>query len=562
VQKYVFLILSLLICCMLCIGVFAVTNDATLYWADADATPSPSPSGIHGYPRFAQRADGTLLMTVDNGYIAYSTDKGATWTKVEQKLTKNAASKKTTASETTHTLSRANFQPFVLPDGTVLLAYRSHTSGYKATDENGNANEFYTSIRVMTSTDGGMTFSNEKILVEDVALREDGFWEPFMIMLDDDTVAMYYADDLKVAPPSAHAKQRIAFLTYTISTDTWSTEPQVAINRDPITTRDGMPTVTALKDGGFAMVVEAQDYASWRDIGTNCTFIIGLSLSKDGKTWSDPVPTVAPADLTAGILCAAPSIATLPDGRVIITCATDSAYSGYQVPTATYRRCMAVAISDAPLTADTKLTATTGGAAPGFTMLENVFPTIENRFLIWNTVSCFGNDVYLAGTSSLNAEDGTRSEPLIRVRRATAFATETDANAYFALQTRAGNNAVSVQQLESGAVSLPVPAVLDASSCYVYCMEGDFLTPVEATVTEGTVTFTAEKDALYAIANTELVTYGDANADGKVSLTDIIRILRYSVNAITEMDIAAADFVHDKAVDIQDALHILRSILG
>ena len=560
-MKYTAFLFALLLCCTLCLGVFAVTDDATLYWADADATPSPTPSGINGYPRFAQRADGTLLMTVDNGYIAYSTDKGATWAKSSQKLTANAAAEKTTATKT-HSLTRANFQPFVLPDGTVLLAYRSHTKSYAATDSNGNANEFYTSIRVMTSTDGGMTFDNEKILVEDVALREDGFWEPFMIMLDDDTVAMYYADDLNVVAPSAHAKQRIAFLTYTISTDTWSTEPQVAINRNPMTTRDGMPTITALKDGGFAMVVEAQDYASWRNIGTNCTFVIGLSLSKDGKTWSDPVPTVAPADLTAGILCAAPSIATLPDGRVVITCATDSTYSGYQVESATYRRCMAVAISNAPLTADTELTATTGGAAPGFTMLEDVFPTIENRCLIWNTVSCFGNDVYFAGTSSLNAEDGTRSNHLIRVRRATAFATQSDADAYHAMETRAEGKAVSIQPMEAGAVSIPVPTVLKASSVYVYCMEGAFLTPVEATLADGIIAFTAEKDALYAIANDELVTYGDANGDEKISLIDIIRVLKHLVNNSIEIDIAAADFVHDNVIDIQDVLQSLFFLLS
>lgn len=555
-QKLRFIVALTLTACTLCICAFAATDDATLYWSDVDATPNNTE--VSGYPRFAQRADGMLLMTTDSGHISYSTDKGVTWTKASQKLTKNAKATITTASETTHSLSRANFQLFVLPDGTILLAYRSHTNTSKYTE----GDEFYTSIRAMTSTDGGMTFTDEQILVEQIATRSSGFWEPFMIMLDDDTVAMYYADDLNVLAPSAHAKQRIAFLTYTISTDTWSTEPEVAINREPMTTRDGMPTITALKDGGFAMVVEAQDYASWRDLGTNSTFVVGLSLSKDGRTWSAPVATVAPADLNAGILCAAPSIATLPDGRVIITYQTDTSYTGSYGASATYKRGLGAAISNAPLTADTELVKTTGGAAKGFTLLTDLFPLVENRCQIWNTVSCFGNDVYLAGTSYLNAEDGSRSGACIRIRRATAFATQAEADEYFAIQARAKENtAATIEKLTSGDVSLTVPAAFKGESVYVYRIQGDFLLQTSATITDGKICFTAEKDASYAIANEKLVLYGDASGDGEITLMDALRILKGVVNDAITLDKAAADISGNAAVDMNDALQVIKDIL-
>ncbi len=555
----------LLFICILCITALAVTNDDTLYWSAKDATPDHTT--VNGYPRFAQRADGTLLLTTDSGHISYSTDKGATWTKASQALVPSSAPTEKTTDITTHLLSRANFQPFVLPDGTVLLAYRCHTKGYIAKNADGTetGNEFYTSIRVMTSTDGGMTFDNEKILVEATAKREDGFWEPFMIMLDDDTVAMYYADDLNVLAPNAHAKQRIAFLTYTISTGTWSTEPQVAINRDPMTTRDGMPTITALKDGGFAMVTESQDYAEWigdnKSLGIHCTFVVGLSLSADGITWSDPIPVVAPEDLTARILCASPSIATLPDGRVIITCQTDATYSGYPGASDSYGRSIAVAISDAPLTLNTVLTKTTGGAADGFTMLEDVFPLVENRFQIWNTVSCFGNDVYLAGTSSLNAEDGTRSDSRIRVRHALAFANSSDAAMYFDVANRTDSFAVVEGVSENGTVALTVPATV-SGDLHVYRMKNGFLTKMDATVTNDVITFASTDTGFYAIAAKELVTIGDANKDGDIGLIDVLRIIHHLVGDTVNIDLSAADIDGNAEMSIEDVLQILKLLLN
>lgn len=387
--------------------ILTVTCSAAGVLKLADPSATPDCTVASGYPRFAMRADGTLIMTTDSNSILFSTDKGATWTKAGREPTAAAASKKITESGTEHKLTRANLQPFVLPDGTVLLAYRSHTSGY-------TSGEFYSSIRVLTSDNGGKRFSNEKILTEQVADASRGFWEPFMIQIDSDTVALYYADDLNVSEKS---QQRIAYFTYTISTGEWSKEPSVAIYRENMKSRDGMPTVTALKDGSFAMVVEVQDYAKWNSPGTNTVFTVGLSLSADGRTWTDPIPVVGPDDIFEGIRCSAPSIATLPDGRVIITYQTDAGYSG-MYGTSDYVRVFGAAISDSALTLDTKLSITQGGAAKGFTLLNGLFASKPEGYQIWNTVSCFGTDVYFAGTAGINAPDNSRSGQHIRLRRA------------------------------------------------------------------------------------------------------------------------------------------------
>ena len=179
-----------------------------------DITETPANTAVSGYPRFAVLDDGTLIMTSDSNSVSFSTDKGKTWKKGGRAPTAAAAAEKTTESGITHKLTRANLQPFTLADGRVLLAYRSHTSNYSG------SGEFYTSIRVMVSESGGKFYKGEKILVENVAYGSGrGFWEPFFIQLDSDTVAMYYADDLSTLLKS---QQRIAYFTYKISTDEWA----------------------------------------------------------------------------------------------------------------------------------------------------------------------------------------------------------------------------------------------------------------------------------------------------------------------------------------------------
>lgn len=372
-----------------------------------DHEETPENTAVSGYPRFAMRDDGALIMTTDSNSVSFSTDKGKTWEKAGRAPASAAAKEKVTDSGTVHKLTRANFQPYVLPDGKVLLAYRSHTSNYSG------SGEFYTSIRVMTSENDGRIYKNEQILIEKTSEENRGFWEPFFIQIDSDTVAMYYADD---ASTFVKSQQQIAYFTYTVSSGEWNGPFTAIYRKNGMKSRDGMPTVTALRSGGFAMVVEVQDYASWNS-GANSVFAVGLSLSPDGKAWGDPIPVIAPENINAGVRCSAPSIATLPDGRVVITYQTDVGYSG-AYGSGDYRRVCGAAISDGALTLDTVLSPTLGGAADGFSLINGLFRYEENEYQIWNTVSCFENDVYFAGTAGINTEDGKRTSHHINIRRA------------------------------------------------------------------------------------------------------------------------------------------------
>ncbi|MBR5011152.1 MAG: hypothetical protein IKY12_01190 [Clostridia bacterium] len=380
---------------------FAADLDGIVF-DDATATPAIS---VSGYPRFSALADGTLLL-VNSGTVRKSTDNGATWKRVS--ITQNAATTVTTASGKTHELSRENWQSFVLEDGTVMVAYRSRTKGYES-------GEFYTSVRFMTSTDNAATFGNEVIVAEATTKSFHGYWEPFMIQPDENTVLIYYSDDLNVKDPNY--QQNIVYHEYNLTTKAIG-KSVVAINGASRNSRDGMPVITKLCDGGYAMVIETHDY-SWRSYnGTygKSVFVIGLSLSRDGKTWSAPVPVIAPENLTGGDRCAAPYITTLHDGRVIISYMTEDGYSGSRVSDPAHCNCVyGAAISDAPITVDTVLTATKGGAASGFTTLPDLFANPETGYMVWNTVERVGNYVYFAGSAGTN--NGSESSS-VKIRRA------------------------------------------------------------------------------------------------------------------------------------------------
>ncbi|MBQ8836227.1 MAG: hypothetical protein IJ002_01805 [Clostridia bacterium] len=591
-RKLSFALCILMLISCFCFSAFALENDSTLFWSD-ETTATTS-----GYPRMAQLPDGTLLMTSDaSGTMFYSTDNGVTWAtyskpssyaKTTVDLTamtvhtyKTALGYRyestTTSDENEHALLRSNFQPFVCPDGTVLVAYRSNTKTYTST--------YYSSIRVVTSDDFGKTFENEKILIENATtMSGEGFWEPFMIQIDEKTVALYYADDFNVDNNiNSDAYQRIAYFTYTVGDDgdwskgTWSTEYATAIYRTNIYTRDGMPMVTRLSDGSFAMVVETHDYTS-SNSDYNCIFVIGLSLSKDGKTWTTPVPVVAPTNLNEGAACAAPSITTLPDGRVVISYQTDDGYTGSfgNISTSdsgnadTYGRVFGAVISNTPITYSTTLTATKGGAADGFTVLDTPFESVTDGYQIWNAVSCFGDDLYLygtAGTVTAIASDGstTRTGGKIRIRPAKVYSSAEALASYNAAVKRAGDASyeyiVASPAIGTTTVTITKPVTLSsATEFYVYELDGDFVT-LKAASSGSDVSFTADGTANYMVTSAPIVTYGDANADGNVSLSDIIKIVKYIATDTVVDDIAACDISGNKKVELNDLLLAVKEIV-
>ncbi|MBQ6892603.1 MAG: exo-alpha-sialidase [Clostridia bacterium] len=372
-----------------------------LAFEDESMTPAITKAG---YARFEALDNGTLLLFNDD--ILYkSNDNGSMWT--YKSISENAATKAISATGKTHDLSLENWQGFVLEDGTVMVSYRARTKNY-------TSGEFYTSIRVMTSKDNAETFTNEVIIAEATTDGFHGYWEPFMIQPDENTVLLFYSDDLNVN--NVGPQQNIVYHEYDISNNSWS-DATIAINGVKRNSRDGMPVITKLKDGGYAMVIETQDY-NYRFHGLifgRSVFVISVSLSKDGKTWLEPVPVVAPTDIRGGNRCAAPFITTLPDGRVIISYMTEDGFFGTKVSDEVLNCVYGAVISNDVITVDTKLSPTTGGPAKGFTTLPDIFEDPTNGYMVWNSVFCDGKYVYFAGSAGANDSSVV---PSLRIRRA------------------------------------------------------------------------------------------------------------------------------------------------
>lgn len=269
------------------------------------------------YPRMTALKNGALEYYYESGF-KYTLDSALTFNTASDKsatsTTENAASTHTVGNDT-HTLTRANQHALELSDGTMMLAYRSHSK------ENVNG-KFYTSIRVMTRSNYTGVYGNEQVVIESVysSVSGDrrGYWEPFLIQLDDTTVAMYYADDL--TPADGGVNQYIMVVLYDIRTGTWG-EPAIAVNKDKTMGREGMPMVACLTDGSYVMAVESHCMQQ----SEKHIFVVRLWFSSDGFTWDKDVVVAAPAKsyyfFQTGLeyWCAAPCVTVLPDGRIAVS---------------------------------------------------------------------------------------------------------------------------------------------------------------------------------------------------------------------------------------------------
>ena len=105
-------------------------------------------------------------------------------------------------------------------------------------------------------------------------------------------------------------------------------------------------------------------------------------------------------------------------------------------------------------------------------------------------------------------------------------------------------------------VSLP----FYGENAYVYRVVGEYLVKTEAVCTDDGITIDTS-GGIYAVSSAPLLLYGDANSDGDITLTDVIRVLKKNANGETVLDIAAADVSGDCAVTIVDVLGILNELL-
>ena len=260
---------------------------ATIRW---EGQFLPIYSGRASYPRATALSDGRILVafshpTPGGKAIAcvFSRDGGRTWAGYRR------------ICEYPNPVDLDNAFPLQLADGTSLVAYRRHDR---------DCHIFR--IETSSSSDG-----NHWTTRSTIATGTQGIWEPFLLLLPDGKVQVYYASE-----EGCHPDQRIEMRTSTDGGKSWGQPVPVARKKG---SRDGMPGVVRLDGQELLTVFEAQDVSPFRFV------IRGVRSSDLGQTWSafrelvyrpnNPVAT----RWAAG----APSIIRLFDGRLMMSFQSD-----------------------------------------------------------------------------------------------------------------------------------------------------------------------------------------------------------------------------------------------
>ncbi|MEE1054256.1 MAG: hypothetical protein U0L36_00270, partial [Acutalibacteraceae bacterium] len=322
--------------------------------------------------------DGTVAAVYYKGgiYYATSTDGGITF-KNDVQLIENATDSELAKSEevTTQTtlakeyvekygefgrgrLEAQNPNLIELDNGNIMVFYRYNT--YTTEPDNKPWSIYYASICYQILDKETGKWSDVQVMVETEREKElndsadYGFWEPDPVYITDQNgntnLFVYYAD---TATPKKLSYQNIM---YCVWDGEGFSKPATAQNGTEHQSRDGMSVVTKLSDGKYAMVFESTKTGS-----TETTFVIKMSFSEDGKSWTAPVvvakPDKAITDSSTGAteyaVCASPYIVTLPDGKVAISYQTTDRYTGKTPDRVSYRVGTQVAISSQVITSDT-----------------------------------------------------------------------------------------------------------------------------------------------------------------------------------------------------------------
>ena len=271
-------------------------SEAGIEWGkDVISVYKPYGGGVW-YPRMYQLKSGVILCGFDTNEdggravikIVYSEDGGYTWSK--------EAIRGTNSQE--YDCANANF--IELENGDIWLAYRANVL---------EGEEYYSSIRVNVSKDGGRTWEDHSVVAEEKGVG--GVYEPQFQYIGDE-ISVFYANDSLNAVKN-HRQQNIEYKIW--NGDSWSNK-YIASDGTKTYSRDGMPVLCRLDDGSYALVIESTA------LHPSYEFIIQLKLSPDGYDWSGPLKNIyVPNKFTKK--AGAPYIVTLNDGRVAVSFQTD-----------------------------------------------------------------------------------------------------------------------------------------------------------------------------------------------------------------------------------------------
>lgn len=337
-----------------------LTKETGIEWMEeVISVYKPSNGGVW-YPRMYELKSGTILCGFDTNEdggravikIVSSEDQGSSWSREAIRGTNHPE----------YDCANANF--LELDNGEIWLAYRANVM---------KGEEYYSSIRINVSKDGGYTWKEHSIVAEEIGIG--GVYEPHFQFIGDEIAVFYANDSLNVV--KNNRQQNLEYKIW--NGDSWSGK-YIASDGTQTNSRDGMPVLSRLIDGSYALVLEATS------LHPSYEFIIQLKLSPDGMDWSGPLKNVYVPNKfrkKAG----APYIVTLSDGRLLVSFQTDE---------------------DATNTGDAyskmKVIISTDSSATEFLSVSEPFDTPDGYNSNWNSLLCY-EDTILAVTSTNYPKD-------------------------------------------------------------------------------------------------------------------------------------------------------------
>ncbi len=319
-----------------------------------------------GYPRLIRLDDGSLLIIYENRrgdvVLKTSSDEGASWS--DEVMSYEAFDYNDLNTGETTRVNIANPEIIQLTNGDILLAVnlRPRIEGI-----------YPYSIALKRSEDNGTTWSDATVLFKAATWFKDGCWEPSFLLLPDETVHIYFANEF---PYQQSDEQEISVITSSDNGYTWDSEPKTVSFRQGH--RDGMP-VTVYDEETIYMVIEdnvSGQFKPWivRDKISNewKNYVSGTSLER--------YPALK-QNLADTVYAGAPyMIKTKSDLYLISYQTTENRTSNWEKST------MEVAISDKPY---------------DFRNVSRPFDVPLHKEAKWNSLADLGNN-YVAALSSTN----------------------------------------------------------------------------------------------------------------------------------------------------------------
>lgn len=324
-------------------GIAADHRQARIDW-DPSTLVLVQQGGV--YARMARMPDGAIRAIYERAakvHTRRSADEGKTW------------GDEVTIAQYAHGTA-ANPEIAVLSNGTILAAYNERPA--RGTGE-------HYGIRVMTSHDQAVTWSEARLVFQAGTENGTGCWEPALLQLPGGEIHLYFANEF---PFPDSNEQEISLLRSSDLGETWTTEPERVSFRER--RRDGMPVplllagergiAVAIEDNGLSgafkpVIVHSNVDDAWKS---------GVVTGESERRWPALETPLAPA-----VYAGAPYLRQFPTGETVLS--FQSGEGRMRGNTLDFSR-MAVYIGD--------------GEARNFTNRSFPFDVPDDRSGLWNSL--------------------------------------------------------------------------------------------------------------------------------------------------------------------------------